>query len=485
MAEFRFHEYCRVLEPWVDPGAIQEQWLALGNAYDVESWQLPLPLWAQRPYEDSAARAWRTLLEDLDASDAARPICIYIHIPFCSSKCGFCDSYSFKLGGHKSEHIEQYVRHICDELRLWSRSGNMGRRPVSTVHLGGGTPSCVGEAGLLQLAECCRSNFAVSEETEWALETTVESLTPAHFASLHQLGFRRLHIGVQSMEDVVRRRIGRRCSADAALQVVRAGLARGWIVSVDLLCGLPTQTPGGFLQGIETLSSAGVNGFSLYELLIRTQNRRWADAHGLSQRSHLPNYVMMQAGALYLEARGFRKNLFNHWADSADRNIYFTFPMRAEDCLAVGAIADGVVGDYHYRHPRYAGYISSDHSVSPGLEGGLRKNRLEKRLQPLTTAILAGHIPPQLMPDLTSLSEPEGALRDRWLQHALVRADAAGGLTLTTNGTWFAGDMVGELKGGLVEIGEGQRQTAAAAAPWPVARSRVPAISTRNGLTHA
>lgn len=150
------------------------------------------------------------------------------------------------------------VDHLCYELRLWSEQGNLHRRPVSTVHLGGGTPTFLGETGLTRVVECCRECFHVSSDTEWALEATVESLTTGMIAAMHALGFRRLHIGVQSLEDPVRAEIGRRRPAAEVLEKVEATLARGWVVSVDLLCRLPLQTLEGFVAGIETLTAAGV-----------------------------------------------------------------------------------------------------------------------------------------------------------------------------------------------------------------------------------
>lgn len=191
---------------------------------------------------------------------------------------------------------------------------------------------------------------------------------------------------------------------------------------------------------VKTLMAAGVNGFSLYELLIYPQNRKWAAAHGLTERSHLPNYLMFQAGASVLTAHGFQKNVFNHWADSRDKNVYFTFPTRGEDCLAVGTIGDGVFGDYHYRHPRYAAYLRQAHAAAPGLEGGLRRTPAENELLPLTTAVLSGHIPAHLLPDLQRRS-----LMERWQRLALVEPASAGGLALTTNGAWFAGNMIRDL----------------------------------------
>jgi hypothetical protein len=78
--------------------AIRDAWIALDGAYDLENWQLPLPLWARRAYDDRGNHAWKILRQELSVPNPERPLCIYIHIPFCTSKCGFCDSYSFKLG---------------------------------------------------------------------------------------------------------------------------------------------------------------------------------------------------------------------------------------------------------------------------------------------------------------------------------------------------------------------------------------------------
>ncbi|MEO8355195.1 MAG: radical SAM protein [Chloroflexota bacterium] len=430
----------------VNIAAIYQEWSSLQDDYDVESWQLPLPLWAQRSYNDPGPRAWQIVKEDLANIHSQRPLCIYLHIPFCSSKCDFCDSYSFKLGNHRSDHIKRYVEHLCEELCLWSAQGNLRQRPVSTVHLGGGTPAFLGESALRRLIECCREKFAVSAETEWALETTVESLTSSTIDTLHGLGFRRLHLGIQSMQDTVRKIIGRRCSSAEARRVIETVHEIGWITSVDLICGLPGQTLEGFMSGITSLRESGVNGFSLYELLIRSQNYHWSIRQGLTNRSHLSNYFMMQAGANLLEANGLRKNLFNHWADEHDKNIYFTFPTREEDCLAIGTIADGVFGDYHYRHPRYAEYMAINNPQTPGLEGGLRRNALEIQLQPLTTAILSSHIPPHLVPDFNELNVLGCSLMEHWLSHSLVRPEESGGFELTSNGTWFAGNMINEVK---------------------------------------
>jgi coproporphyrinogen III oxidase-like Fe-S oxidoreductase len=440
MTNSTFDDFFRAAPADVDVTAIRQQWQSLAPPYDVEQWLLPLPVWLQRNYDDSGARAWEILQQDLTQVNVNQPFCIYLHIPFCSSKCSFCDCYSFKLGSHREEQINHYINHLCDELHLWSRQGNLSQRPVSTIHLGGGTPTFLGEKALSQIIGCCHDCFVISPHTELALESTVESLTPGMMATMHQLGFRRLHLGVQSLQEPVRAVIQRRRPVSELLARIESSLTLGWVVSIDLVCGLPLQTVAGLVADIKTLVAAGVNGFSLYELLIYPQNLKWAATHGLTQRSHLPNYLMFQAGASVLMAHGFQKNVFNHWADSHDKNVYFTFPTRGEDCLAVGTIGDGVFGDYHFRHPRYATYLRQSHPEAPGLEGGLRRTPAENDLLPLTTAVLSGHIPLHLLPDLQRQSHME-----RWQRLALVEPDSNGGLTLTTSGAWFAGNMIRDL----------------------------------------
>jgi coproporphyrinogen III oxidase-like Fe-S oxidoreductase len=445
MAMQCFDEFFRAAPPEVDVEGIRRRWRALKPPYQVDNWTLPLPVWAKRGYSETGAEAWDILHHQLYASTALRPFCVYLHVPFCSSKCGFCDSYSFKLGRRKSEHIDEYVGLLEQELEVWSQRGNLSQRPVRTVHFGGGTPSFMGVGPFSRIVTRCKEQLAVTPETEWALESTVTHLGAEMLACLHELGFRRLHVGVQSLEDLVRKHIGRRQTAAKALAKIAEIVGMGWVVSVDLICGLPDQTLGGFLEGIKRLWKAGVHGFSLYELLIYPQNRKWAERYGLTERTHLANYWVFQAGASYLGALGYKKNLFNHWANGRDENLYFTFPTRGEDLLALGAIADGVFGDYHYRHVGYSRYRRIASEQFPGLEGGTRRNSLENALHPLTTAILAGGLPPALAPALETIGPDGGeSLLQRWLELELIE-EQGGHLYLTPSGSWFAGNMVSEL----------------------------------------
>jgi coproporphyrinogen III oxidase-like Fe-S oxidoreductase len=436
-----FDQFFQDAPSTIDVDAIWQDWCALKPVYRVEDRYLPLPVWARRSLTETGEQAWSILTEDVTRIDPLRAFAIYIHIPFCARRCDFCDCYSFHLKGHRDEHVEQYIDLLLQEMSLWSELGMLANRPVSTVHLGGGTPTYLGSDAFNRLIAACRTHFAADEQTEWALESTSSDLTEAMFETLDQLNFTRLHIGVQSLQDAVRERIHRQEPAAHVMEKINRAVANDWIVSVDVIAGLPGQTLPGLLGDLDRLAENGVDGFSLYELQLSNRNRQFAERNGLLSRPRCLNYWMMQAASRHLAALGYRKTLFNHYARLRDTNLYFTFPERGEDCLALGTIADGVFGDYHYRHPTYADYRRSVNKTFPGLQGGLRRNATESRLHALTTALLSSTIPGKLL-----VEQVKPLVLERWLEaNLLVKIDSTDDYKLTGNGSWLTGNMMTEL----------------------------------------
>jgi coproporphyrinogen III oxidase-like Fe-S oxidoreductase len=328
MAQQLFDEFFRSAPSEVDVAAIRQEWQAVKPPYFIENRQLPLPVWARRNFTDNGRQAWTTLRQEVSQNDPARPFCIYIHLPFCSRRCSFCDCYSFRLQRHRARHIEAYLALLTQEMRLWGQLDTLARRPVSTVHLGGGTPTFLGAAAFRRLTQNCREQFNTDPQTEWALESTTAELTDEMFSVLADLRFTRLHLGLQSLEDPVRRLINRQESTVVVLEKIARAVKMGWVVSVDLIFGLPGQTLAGLLADIHTLALAGVDGFSLYELQLSSRNRQFAEMYGLTSRNRLTDYFLFQAAARLLAALGYRKTLFNHFARERDTNLYFTFPAR-------------------------------------------------------------------------------------------------------------------------------------------------------------
>ena len=426
--------------PELDLDAIYAEWMACQPPFAIADRHLPIPAWARRAFTETGRDAWRVLQAELAGIPVQRPLAVYVHIPFCHRRCHFCDCYSFHLKSHHDDHIRRYVDLLKQEVALWAGSG-LAQRPVSTVHFGGGTPTTLGPVAFADLVQTCAAQLHTTAETEWALETTSSEFSPEMADTLYQLGFRRLHIGVQSLQAAVRQHINRQETGAMVLEKIAYALAQGWVVSVDMIFGLPEQTLNGFLADLKTLADLGVDGFSLYELQHSPRNRAFWQVHSLE---HLPRewfYFFAQASAHYLAALGYQKTLFNHYARASDTNLYFTFPERGEDCLALGTIADGVFGDYHYRHPVYAEYCRESGGQFPGLQGGLRRNRLESSLHPLFTALMGNRVPPELLAEIVPPQRVQ-----QWLERRLLALHpTAGWYELTGNGSWFVGNMIDQL----------------------------------------
>jgi oxygen-independent coproporphyrinogen-3 oxidase len=413
--------------------------------YRIEQRGLPAPVWARRGLPDDGSRAWALLQEELKTAPAHKAFCIYVHIPFCDSRCEFCDCYAFALRRNREIHTGRYTDLLLQEMDLWAAQGNLAGRPVTTVHLGGGTPTMLGAEHLGRLVQGLRRRFAVDARTEWALETTSSSLDEPMFAALQELGFTRLHIGVQSLQDEVRSAIGRRESGAAVVEKISRAVSLGWVVSVDSIVGLPGQTPQGLLDDLNRLNDCGVEGLSIYELQHSRRNHRFFEKHRLLEQPAEQRYRLFQLAFQHLQAGGYTKNVFNHLAKGRDQNLYFTFPQRGEDLLALGAIADGSFGNYHYRHPEYLPYTRQATLHNPGLQGGLRRTPLEDGYHRLEVDVMSGQVNPVIFKEVLGEESAEHLFR-RWLAHRMIELESKQvRYRLTPNGAWFAGRLLQEV----------------------------------------
>jgi putative oxygen-independent coproporphyrinogen III oxidase len=186
---------------------------------------------------------------------------LYVHIPFCQSKCPYCDFYSVT-----DEHlISDYLHALDAEARLYR-----GRFPVfDSLFLGGGTPSLLTNAQLDQLMENLRRHFTFAPDTEFTLEANPDDITAGKLAIWRELGINRLSLGVQSFDEAELRFLQRRHTAAqtrTALSLIRA--AGFTNLGLDLMYGLPGQTLDGWIETLETALSFAPEHLSCYQLTI-------------------------------------------------------------------------------------------------------------------------------------------------------------------------------------------------------------------------
>ena len=196
---------------------------------------------------------------------------IYIHVPFCQSRCAYCDFYSTTLLAHR----DAYVDTVCRELRL--RQHELQGEPIKTIYLGGGTPSSLTIEELRRILEnifhLSSFNFQLEEIT---LEANPDDLTEEYIQGLRTLPINRISLGIQSFHDRTLRLVGRRHTAEEAIDAVRrlqqAGLTN---ISIDLIYGLPGETLDDWAYSLDQAIALGVKHISAYHLTYEEGTRLW------------------------------------------------------------------------------------------------------------------------------------------------------------------------------------------------------------------
>lgn len=193
---------------------------------------------------------------------------LYLHIPFCKSKCAYCDFNSYAC--HDQAVILRYLTALNQEITLASK--RFAYAKIDTVYIGGGTPSALDERQITSVFESLENAFDLSCVKEFSIECNPESITDEKLAVYKQHGVNRVSIGVQSLSDDNLKAIGRLHTAKVALDKIR--LAKEYFdnVSCDLIVGLPFDTEDGIREEVQTLCPL-VDHISMYELSVEKGTR--------------------------------------------------------------------------------------------------------------------------------------------------------------------------------------------------------------------
>ncbi|WP_454790937.1 radical SAM family heme chaperone HemW [Mycolicibacterium lutetiense] len=192
---------------------------------------------------------------------------IYIHVPFCATRCGYCDFNTYtpaELGG---ANPDGWLAALRVELAL--AAATVGSVPVQTVFVGGGTPSLLGGPGLAAVLGAVRDNFELAAAAEVTTEANPESTSPEMFATLREAGYTRISLGMQSAAPQVLAVLDRTHSPGrppaAALEARAAGFEH---VNIDLIYGTPGETDDDLRRSIDVALGAGVDHVSAYSLIV-------------------------------------------------------------------------------------------------------------------------------------------------------------------------------------------------------------------------
>lgn len=284
---------------------------------------------------------------------------IYIHIPFCHSKCAYCDFFSTSGSNGRATFVESLSRE-------WAmRRHELGDAPVRTIYLGGGTPSILSTDELNIIA----SLLPVSKLEEFTLEANPEDISIQRVKDMISIGINRISIGVQSLNDRELQAVGRCHTSQDAIEAIatirKAGISN---ISADLIYGLPEQTADSWRESVQRLSECGITHLSAYALSYEPGTRL---------------YSMLRAGKIKEASQELSEEMYNILCETMARQGFLHYE-----------ISNFAIPGMHSRHNSsywdYTPYLG----LGPGahsFDGQVRRVN-PSRLQSYNEAMMAGRI---------------------------------------------------------------------------------------------
>ena len=261
-------------------------------------------------------------------------LALYVHIPFCESKCPYCD---FNTYAGIEPLMPSYVSALAREIEQWGAW--LDRPTLASIFFGGGTPSYLPPRDLQRLMETIRTAFLLPDEAEATLEANPGDCPPERLAAMRGAGFNRVSIGVQSFDDAELAMLGRRHDAARASQaVVEAPNAGFENVSIDLMFGLPDQPASTWKRSVEQAIRLGTDHLSAYALTLEPGTPLEADV----RLGRTPEPEPDLAAEMYLLAQtmlagaGLQQYEISNWAKQGRESTHNLAYWRSLPYLGVG-----------------------------------------------------------------------------------------------------------------------------------------------------
>lgn len=189
-----------------------------------------------------------------------KKLSVYIHIPFCSQKCAYCDFVSF---ANSSKFVDDYVKKLTQEIQSFDSLGYV----VDSIFVGGGTPTILSYSQFESIVRAIEDKF-VLDLKEFTVEGNPNSYTKQKVEHYKKLGVTRLSVGVQSLNDKVLKEIGRIHTAKQATETLNMLVSSGLDINCDMMIGLPFQTLEIFENDLQKVIQTGVKSVSCYSLIL-------------------------------------------------------------------------------------------------------------------------------------------------------------------------------------------------------------------------
>ena len=300
---------------------------------------------------------------------SARPFCVYLHVPYCRVRCGYCDFNTYtNLNMGPGASAGDFVDTLAGELALagaaMDRAG-LPRRQARTVFVGGGTPTVLPAADLVRMLDLVRRTWGLAPGAEVTTEANPETVDEAYLATLARAGFTRVSVGMQSAVPRVLAVLDRAHTPQRVPLVVDWARRAGLSTSLDLIYGAPGESMDDWRRSLETAIGIGPDHISAYALVVEEGTRMW----GRVRRGELPMPSDDDEAAKYemadavLAGAGYRWYEISNWARPGAECRHNEAYWRDWDWYGAGPGAHSHLGDvrmWDVKHPvAWAGRVAA------------------------------------------------------------------------------------------------------------------------------
>lgn len=339
----------------------------------------------------------------MSSASGARDFGVYIHVPFCAVRCGYCDFNTYAPGEVEGATREGYVTAALAEMALARETMRGDDRPARTVFFGGGTPTMLDSAALVALLEGVRGTWGLSADAEVTTEANPDSVTPESLHALARAGFTRVSLGMQSAVPHVLATLERTHRPANVARAVAAAREAGLKVSLDLIYGTPGESLSDWRASLEAVLELEPDHVSAYALVIEPGTRMGAQLRRGEVASTDPDVQadMYELADTMLSAAGYDWYEVSNWArEPADRCRHNLAYWRSQDWWGIGPGAHSYLGPrvqqdgtaagasrwWNVKHPRaYAARLAAGESpaaeAEPLADEDLRLEQVMLRLR--------------------------------------------------------------------------------------------------------
>lgn len=306
----------------------------------------------------------------------------YIHIPFCEHICFYCDFNKVFLEG---QPVDEYVTRLLDEISL-----TLAKHPVSatpTIYIGGGTPTSLNEAQLDALLSGVVERFEMETVQEFTIEANPGDLTKGKLQVMKNYGIDRLSMGVQTFDDRLLKKIGRKHSAKDVYDTLKLLDQEAFHnISIDLIYALPGQTLEGFSDTLQQALAFDLPHYSLYSLILenKTMFMNWVRQGRLELPSQEVEVAMFEQTIDAMEKSGHHQYEISNFAKPGFESKHNLVYWNNEEYFGFGAGASGYVDQSRYRNfgpiQHYLNPLREQKLPIMETEKVIRKNQIEEEL---------------------------------------------------------------------------------------------------------